>query len=379
MREKAREAILRRNKKSKPFYEKYAYHIVIGVFVAIILYGLVSTLWRGGPNIATTFVNDEALITQRNTGDSTFKVGPIAAFQDLKLSEVKHLFNTQATNKQQLYKCASSEKASIISEKYNFREIHPECARPIYSQGNCSASYSIAAISAINDRFCLQNKAEHPVLSAQTPIACDKAINSQCKGGFVSRTLDYSKIYGLVDEACLPYDVSKIDKSFDCAVKIKECQKYKISDYCVSSTEEGIKQEIFNHGPIIAVIPVYRDFLIYKEGLYQVYPKNQRFPSGHAIKIIGWDVQAGQNCWIIENSWGEDWGVNGTACVLVNQEEIGMERFALAPSLVAPEKEGDEEEGTEEKESIELDENSAPQDQGEQAENVNVPNEEVEL
>lgn len=207
--------------------------------------------------------------------------------------------------------------------------------------GNCSASYSIAAVSAINDRYCLQNKADHPVLSPQAPIACDKAINNQCKGGFVSRTLDYAKIYGLVDNNCLSYDVSKVDKTFDCSAKIKECPKWKISDYCVSSTEEGIKQEIFNHGPIIVVIPVYRDFLIYKEGLYQVYPKNQRFPSGHAVKIIGWDVQSGKNCWIIENSWGVEWGVNGTACVLIGQEELDIERFGLAPALPQANKEGE--------------------------------------
>ncbi len=63
----------------------------------------------------------------------------------------------------------------------------------------------------------------------------------------------------------------------------------------------------------MVTIPVYRDFLIYKEGLYQVYPKNQRFSSEHAVKIIGWDIIDGKNAWLIENSWGLDWGINGTA------------------------------------------------------------------
>lgn len=168
--------------------------------------------------------------------------------------------------------------------------------------------------------MCLQNKEDFPILSYQTPIACDKSINKQCKGGFVSRTLDYAKVYGLVDDNCLPYDVSQVEKTTDCTAITKECQRYKISDYCVSSTEEGIKQEIFNHGPIVAVIPVYRDFLIYKEGVYQIYPKNQRFQSGHAIKLIGWDEIDGRKCWLVENSWGEEWGVKGTGCILIGQE-----------------------------------------------------------
>ena len=86
-----------------------------------------------------------------------------------------------------------------------------------------------------------------------------------------------------------------------------------IGDYCVSSESENIKKEIANYGPVIVTIPIYRDFLVYSSGLYQVYPKNQRFSAEHAVKIIGWDVIEGQNCWIIENSWGEEWGQNGTA------------------------------------------------------------------
>lgn len=136
MREKAREAIKKRTVKAKPFFDKYAYHIVIGVFVLIVLYGLVNSLWKSGPNINTTLVNDEALIALRNSGDSTFKVAAQPVFQDYKLSDAKLLFNNQATNKQQLYRCQSNDKASIITESYNFRVAHPECAQEIYNQGN---------------------------------------------------------------------------------------------------------------------------------------------------------------------------------------------------------------------------------------------------
>ena len=259
------------------------------------------------------------------------------------LADVKPFFNVQASNKQQLYKCATSGKQSILAESFNFRTAHPECAQPILNQGNCSSSYSIASVGAITDRFCLANKESYPRLSAQAPLACDKTINNHCKGGFVSRALDYAKIYGLVDENCLSYNPEE-DNIPDCSNKIKDCIKYKINDYCVSSTEEGIKQEILSSGPVVVVIPIYRDFLVYKSGLFQVYPKSHRFQAGHAVKIIGWDTREGQKCWLIENSWGTQWGENGIACVIIGRDELQIERFALAPSIPSAEKpESDEE------------------------------------
>lgn len=158
----------------------------------------------------------------------------------------------------------------------------------------------------------------------------------------MSRALDYAKIYGLVDENCLAYNPQE-DNSTDCTNKIKDCVKYKINDYCVSSTEEGIKQEILSSGPIVVVIPVYRDFIVYKSGVFQVYPKTHRFQAGQAVKIIGWETRDGQKCWLLENSWGPEWGENGVACVLIGEDELQIERFALTPSIPTADK--SEEEG----------------------------------
>ena len=45
---------------------------------------------------------------------------------------------------------------------------------------------------------------------------------------------------------------------------------YKAAEYCIASNEEGIKREILKFGPVVTVMPVYRDFLVYKSGVYQV-------------------------------------------------------------------------------------------------------------
>jgi len=58
------------------------------------------------------------------------------------------------------------------------------------------------------------------------------------------------------------------DESSDCETIFANCENFKITDYCVSSGEESIKREIYKKGPVVAVISVYKDFLVYKNGVY---------------------------------------------------------------------------------------------------------------
>jgi hypothetical protein len=82
---------------------------------------LVSSLWKSGPNVTTTDVNDEAYIAQSNNLGHSFTVGPTPMFDGYKLIDVKNVLNTQASNKQQLYLCSTGNKDTIVPESYNFR------------------------------------------------------------------------------------------------------------------------------------------------------------------------------------------------------------------------------------------------------------------
>lgn len=181
MRERARLAQASKSKKKQDFLDKYSYHLVFGVFGVLMLVFLINTFWKSGPNVNTTLVNDADYISERNNMKSTFTVGPVKMFQDYKLVDAKNLINNQASNKKQLYRCNTGNKETAIPETYNFKVEYPDCAREVIAQGNCSSSYSLAAVSSINDRWCRLNPTDHPVLSPQVSLACDKVINKQCK------------------------------------------------------------------------------------------------------------------------------------------------------------------------------------------------------
>ena len=78
---------------------------------------------------------------------------------------------------------------------------------------------------------------------------------------------------------------------------------------------------------------VYLDFLTYKSGIYRADDNLPKFSNTHAIKIIGWGKEKIKKVfykyWIIQNSWGEDWGENGYAKVFIGQD-INIDTFAYS-------------------------------------------------
>merc|ERR1719203_1869219 len=55
----------------------------------------------------------------------------------------------------------------------------------------------------------------------------------------------------------------------------------------------------------------------------------------HAVKILGWGEMEGKPYWLLENSWGKDWGERGFAKVVrggnpEKKESIVLETFMVA-------------------------------------------------
>ena len=56
-----------------------------------------------------------------------------------------------------------------------------------------------------------------------------------------------------------------------------------------------MQQEIMTFGPIEAAFDVYADFLAYKSGVYKHVTGD--LLGGHAIKIMGWGTENGEDYW----------------------------------------------------------------------------------
>jgi cathepsin B len=278
---------------------------------------------------------DESKIEEHNNS-FPWKQASNRFFEGTTLADAKKVITSTFASHSNLARCSVDDFVNV-PESFDYRTQWPKCVLPVKNQQNtCGSGYAIAAAQTASERLCIATKAQTLInLSAQELLSCDTN-NSGCKGGFLNNAADYLKTKGIVDEGCFPYsnengEPAKCEKI--CANPIR----HKVDGYCILFGEDDIKREIFKNGPVFSVTSVHIDFLTYKSGVYNKGDEVPKFGGFQAVKIVGWGVENGSELepnkgnkyWIVQNTWGEDWGENGYAKISMGQE-LMFDQYAYA-------------------------------------------------
>ena len=113
---------------------------------------------------------------------------------------------------------------------------------------------------------------------------------------------------------------------------------YRLVDFCIASEVDGIKREIMTNGPVLAQMSPFTDMLTYADGVYQSTNEAFKFNGNHIFKVVGWESEPdGQMSWIVQNSWGTDWGENGYGKIAAgnsNQMDFYALSFVMYPTIM---------------------------------------------
>jgi len=195
-----------------------------------------------------------------------------------------------------------------IPDKFDWRSFG--LVTSVKSQGSCGTCWSFTNVGAVETIYA--NKYGKLIeLSNQDLNDCLKSgqyKNWGCNGGYPSNGFYYAYSKGLVEESVVPYRVRD-----GLCNKNLHTKRFKITGYAniPYGDEEAIKVAVATYGPVtIAIDASEWGFAYYSHGIYSSY-KCQKDLHNHAVLIVGYGSENGIDYWIIKNSWGPSWGVNG--------------------------------------------------------------------
>lgn len=216
---------------------------------------------------------------------------------------------------------------SALPWEFDSRTNWPGKILGIRDQASCGSCWAFAAVETAGNRLSIGGCGVGD-LSPQDLVSCD-ILDHGCNGGNPLLSWTHMKFTGVTTEECMPY-VSGGGSVPSCPSKCTNgsaITRYKADSFShIKATD--MQEELFNHGPFEVAMMVYEDFKTYKSGVYRHVTGS--YLGGHAILVIGWGTEDGTDYWLVQNSWGPDWGEQGLFKIVRGTNECGIETNAYA-------------------------------------------------
>ncbi|KAI6660632.1 Cathepsin L [Oopsacas minuta] len=176
----------------------------------------------------------------------------------------------------------------------------------VKDQGQCGSCWSFSATGSLEGQYFLKTG---KLISFSEQQLCDCSTgygNHGCKGGLMDNAFRYWEKYYEESEDNYPYRAKDGMCQYDESKGITEDSTYRDIP---RGSEQGLMDAIAKVGPIsVAMDAGHRSFQSYHSGVYSERACSS-FKLDHGVLAVGYDSTGGY--WIIKNSWGTRWGMEG--------------------------------------------------------------------
>lgn len=205
----------------------------------------------------------------------------------------------------------------------------------VKDQGSCGACWSFSATGAIEgiNKIATSSLVS---LSEQELIDCDRSYNEGCDGGLMDYAYKFViDNHGIDTEEDYPYQG-----------RAKTCNKGKLNRHVVTidgytdvppNNEKELLKAVAAQPVSVGICGSERAFQLYSKGIF-TGPCSTSLD--HAVLIVGYGSENGVDYWIIKNSWGKGWGLNGYIHMQRNSGDTkgicGVNMLASYPTKTSP-------------------------------------------
>ncbi|KAM7513531.1 hypothetical protein LguiA_003114 [Lonicera macranthoides] len=201
---------------------------------------------------------------------------------------------------------------------------------PVKNQGQCGSCWTFSTTGALESAYA-QAYGKGISLSEQQLVDCAGAFNNfGCNGGLPSQAFEYIKYNGgLETEDSYPYtgvDGKCKFSSQNIAVQVLESVNITLG------AEDELKQAVGLIRPVSVAFEVVDGFKLYKDGVFSSdICGSSPMDVNHAVLAVGYGVENGVPYWLIKNSWGADWGLDGYFKMEMGKNMCGVATCASYP------------------------------------------------
>jgi len=213
----------------------------------------------------------------------------------------------------------------------------------IKNQGQCGSCWSFSTTGSVEGQHFIKKQASpagmKPLvgLSEQNLMDCSTSYGNQgCDGGLMDQAFEYIIANkGIELEADYPYTA---EDGYSCLYKSKDrgacIEKYQDIP---TGDEAALHTAIANIGPVsVAIDASQSSFQFYSGGVYYE-PQCSSTQLDHGVLAVGYGVwQSTTAYYLVKNSWGTSWGLNGYIMMSANRNNnCGIATAASYPIITA--------------------------------------------
>ncbi len=166
--------------------------------------------------------------------------------------------------------------------------------------------------------------------------------NQGCDGGYSYLVSKFFNEFEMILEKC--YDKNSETCTKTCKspnysnIKLRVANNRYVGGSYGKCSEENMLREVYQNGPIVISLEPDHSFMFYKSGIYESAKKNwlvNNLPKpewdkvDHSMVLVGWGTEEKNGkkikYWILQNSWGANWGENGYMRFIRGIDFLGIE------------------------------------------------------
>ncbi|XP_017077582.1 cathepsin L-like [Drosophila eugracilis] len=277
---------------------------------------------------------NKELIQQHNLrfskGLETFKRA-VNQFTDLLTTEMNQMMNDfrfTHSHKQRGSTFITPEY-STLPESVDWRL--KGAVTPVKHQGyTCGSCWAFAAAGALEGQHFRKTGKLIP-LSPQNLVDCSGSYgNNGCQGGLDSRSFAYIKDSGgIATEQSYPYmGVQRNCNMTDTTIGATSSGFVELP----YGDEKKLAEAVAFFGPVSVSFDANQtSFHSYSSGIYQDPAcRTQKFT--HVVVVVGYGTESGKDYWLVKNSWGTKWGIDGYFKIIRNaNNHCGIANYPTFP------------------------------------------------